>query len=71
VAAAFDVVGIDDWQNYVQTDESQVRPTEIRRLVGSTRKAQRVLGWLPATDFQTLVRLMVEAELGRLSTELR
>lgn len=63
MVAAFDVVGIGDWQNYVKTDETQVRPTEIRRLVGSTKKAQRVLGWLPTTDFQTLVRIMVEAEL--------
>lgn len=67
MVAAFERIGISDWHNYVKTDESYVRPTEIRRLVGSTKKAQRVLGWLPSTDFQTLVRIMVDTELELLA----
>jgi GDPmannose 4,6-dehydratase len=63
VVLAFQAIGEDDWTQFVTCEEDLVRPTEIRRLVGDSTKARRILGWVPTTDFQSLVRLMVEAEL--------
>ena len=34
---------------------------------GDPSKAQRVLGWKPKTSFEQLIRLMVDADLERLS----
>jgi GDPmannose 4,6-dehydratase len=56
-----------DWRLYVKTDPRYMRPTEVDALRGDPSKAKQVLGWEPETDFSTLVREMVEAELARLN----
>jgi GDPmannose 4,6-dehydratase len=66
VELAFGCVGLD-WQKYVVIDPALIRPAEVDLLVGDPSKARRVLGWKPEVDFNALVRLMVEADLQRLS----
>jgi GDPmannose 4,6-dehydratase len=44
------------------------RPAEVDFLQGSSAKAERVLGWRSATQLSELCRLMVEADLQRVST---
>ena len=39
------------------------RPAEVDLLVGDPSKAERELGWAPATNFEQLIRLMVDADL--------
>ncbi|MCD4706362.1 MAG: GDP-mannose 4,6-dehydratase [Candidatus Sabulitectum sp.] len=56
-----------DWHDYVVTDPRYMRPTEVDALRGDSAKARKVLGWKPETDFASLVREMVEAELARLN----
>ena len=60
---AFASVGLN-WQDYVEIDPQQIRPTEAGLLVGDASKAKRVLGWEPKVRFQELVRVMVEAEMN-------
>jgi GDPmannose 4,6-dehydratase len=36
-------------------------------LVGDSSKARKSLGWEPVVDFTSLVRMMVDADLARLS----
>ena len=67
VEIAFDQAGLGDWRQYVETDESLVRPAEVDLLIGDRSKAERVLGWAPKTDFEQLIRLMVDADLQLLS----
>jgi GDPmannose 4,6-dehydratase len=43
------------------------RPAEVEFLQGSAAKAERVLGWRPATQLSELCRLMVEADVQRVS----
>ena len=62
VEVAFDLVGLD-WQQYVEIDPRYFRPTEVDELLGDPSKAKRELGWEPATAFDDLVRLMLEADL--------
>ena len=65
VKKAFAVVGIKDWQKYVQTSEEFLRPAEVERLVADPTKARKVLGWKPEVSFKELVKMMVEADLER------
>jgi GDPmannose 4,6-dehydratase len=66
VGLAFGHVGLD-WNEYVHIDESLRRgPAELHDLVGDASKARERLGWRPTVDFESLVRLLVEADLERL-----
>ena len=62
VEIAFDRVGVP-WEDHVEIDDSLKRPAEVDLLVGDYSKAERRLGWRPETDFEALIRLMVDADL--------
>ena len=64
--AAFDVVGISNWEKYVKQDPRFMRPAEVDVLRGDASKAKYELGWTPKTDFQKLVKNMVESDLALL-----
>ncbi len=65
VVHAFAHVGLD-WEQYVKIDPAFIRPAEVDLLLGDPSKAERVLGWKPQTDFESLVQMMVDADLARL-----
>jgi GDPmannose 4,6-dehydratase len=60
---AFDEAGLGDFEQYVTIDPAFVRPAEVDHLIGSPAKAERDLGWKPATSFDELIRLMTRADL--------
>ena len=62
--AAFDVIGVSDWDRYVETDPAFFRPAEVDLLIGDSTKAHDKLGWKPKVDFPSLVRMMVESDLA-------
>lgn len=66
LAEAFGYLDLD-WHDFVKTDPRYMRPTEVDALCGDSSRARRVLGWKPETDFCSLVREMVDAEMERLS----
>lgn len=61
---AFTHVGLN-WHDYVEIDPRYFRPAEVDLLIGDYSKAQRQLGWAPKVGFEDLVRIMVDADLGR------
>jgi len=65
VEAAFSYVGLD-WRRYVEINARYFRPTEVDVLVGDAGKAKGMLGWEPKVTFESLVRLMVEADMEAL-----
>jgi GDPmannose 4,6-dehydratase len=65
VTIAFDHVGLDP-DEYVVIDPELARPAEVDSLIADSTKAKRELGWEPATSFEQLIRLMVDADLERL-----
>lgn len=66
VEIAFGYVGLD-WQKYVVSDESLVRPAEVDLLIGNADKARNVLGWAPEVSFQQMIEQMVDTDMARLA----
>jgi GDPmannose 4,6-dehydratase len=64
---AFDQAGIP-WEGRVRIDDTLKRPAEVDLLVGDYSKAERRFGWRPETDFEQLIRLMVDADLKLLQS---
>lgn len=62
---AFEHVGLraDD---HVVIDPNFFRPAEVDVLLGNPAKARTKLGWQPKTDLETLIRMMVDADMRRL-----
>ncbi|MFH1186735.1 MAG: GDP-mannose 4,6-dehydratase [Candidatus Levyibacteriota bacterium] len=64
VEAAFEIVGIKDWEKHVISDSPHhMRPAEVDYLIGDYGKAKKELGWEPKTSFKELVKMMVKADL--------
>lgn len=64
---AFRYVGINDWKKYVKIDPRFNRPAELFTLQGKSDKARKQLGWKPKVKFEQLVKMMVDADIERLS----
>ncbi len=65
VDLAFAHAGLE-YEKYVKTDPSLVRPAEVDLLLADPSKVTRALGWKPQVTFERLVRMMVDADLKRL-----
>lgn len=66
VELAFAHVGLS-WRDHVVIDDRFKRPAEVDLLIGDASKAGRMLGWKPEVSFEDLVRIMVDADMERLS----
>ena len=63
IQTAFEVVGIKNWDKYVDVDKAFLRPADVENLVADASKAKKILGWKPQITFKELVKIMVEADL--------
>jgi GDPmannose 4,6-dehydratase len=66
VEVAFGHAGLE-WQKYVRTDPALLRPAEVDHLIGDASKARRAFGWQPNVTFESLIQMMVDEDLRRLS----
>jgi len=66
VECAFGYAGLD-WRKHVRIDPAFRRPAEVDHLIGDASKARRKLRWEPVVAFETLITMMVDADLARLS----
>ena len=66
---AFNHIGILEWSAYVKQDEKFMRPAEVDVLRGDSTKAFNKLGWKPKTNFEELVKKMVDNDLKLLKNE--
>jgi GDPmannose 4,6-dehydratase len=70
VELAFEHAGLD-WRRHVTLDPALIRPAEVDTLIGDPAKARATLGWRPNVSFGELVRMMVDADLHRLTPTAR
>lgn len=61
---AFGYVGLD-YRDFVIIDEQFYRPAEVDVLLGDPAKAKEKLGWEATTDLDSLIKMMVDADLER------
>jgi GDPmannose 4,6-dehydratase len=66
VSVAFQHVGLD-WRTHVVVDPQFLRPAEVDLLTADPSRIRTELGWKPDVSFEDLVRMMVDADLGRLA----
>ena len=52
-------------------DPKFYRPAEVDLLLGNPAKAKAKLGWEAKTSLETLITMMVDADLKRVERELR
>jgi GDPmannose 4,6-dehydratase len=53
----------------IEVDPRYYRPTEVDLLIGDPSKAHRKLGWRHKTEFEALIREMIDADLEVIRTE--
>jgi GDPmannose 4,6-dehydratase len=61
---AFAYVGLN-FADYVVTDPRFYRPAEVDVLIGNPSKAKARLGWTAKTSLESLIQMMVDADLAR------
>jgi GDPmannose 4,6-dehydratase len=59
-----------DWQDFVKTDESLLRPAEVDHLLADSCKASAKLHWNPKVSFSELIGMMVDHDIYRLGKGL-
>jgi GDPmannose 4,6-dehydratase len=64
---AFAHVGLD-YEQYVVIDPAFYRPAEVDILLGNPAKAKARLGWNANTDLETMISMMVDADLERVES---
>lgn len=66
VEKAFSAVDLN-WREYVKKDPRFIRPAEVDLLIGDPAKAKKNLGWEPEVSFESMIDMMVKADIERLS----
>jgi GDPmannose 4,6-dehydratase len=67
---AFGHAGLD-YEKFVRTADSLLRPAEVDILLGDASKAREKLGWEPSITLEVLLAEMVEADLARYRAKLK
>ena len=63
----FHIAGLGDPMKYVEIDPRLYRPHEVPYLLGDSSKAQKILGWKPNTDIDSLAELMYTSDYEAVS----
>ncbi|HPT27739.1 MAG TPA: GDP-mannose 4,6-dehydratase, partial [Bryobacteraceae bacterium] len=66
---AFRHAGLD-YRDHVKADQTFFRPSEVDILRGDSSRARKALNWHPETNFEDLVREMVEADCRALNVKI-
>jgi GDPmannose 4,6-dehydratase len=63
---AFAHVGLD-YEGHLVIDPAFYRPAEVDVLLGNPAKAKAKLGWSASTDLETMIAMMVDADMERVA----
>jgi len=61
--AAFECIGITEWETFVKQDPRFLRPAEVDHLIGDASKAHSDLDWHPRVSFAQMVERMVTNDI--------
>lgn len=64
---AFRLVGLN-YKDFIRQDPRFVRPSDVVYLKGDSTKAKTYLGWKSETNFEQLIKMMVEYDIKKLKT---
>jgi GDPmannose 4,6-dehydratase len=65
---AFSYVGLN-YEDHVVIDPKFYRPSEVDVSMGDSSKARDKLGWVAKTDLESLITMMVDSDMDRISKE--
>ncbi len=63
LAKAFEVAGLESWEEYVSINDKLKRPSEVPFLKGDSSSIREELGWEPTINFNELVKRMVDHDI--------
>jgi GDPmannose 4,6-dehydratase len=69
ISTAFNVVGINDWDQYISIDESLIRQEKTTKIFGDNTKLTSI-GWIPKFTFNDMINELVSYEIKKLNNEL-
>jgi GDPmannose 4,6-dehydratase len=69
ISTAFDVVGINDWDQYISIDKSLIRQEKTIKIVGDNTKLTSI-GWIPKFTFNDMINELVSYEIKKLNNKL-
>ena len=58
--------GLDNWEKYVQIDNSLKRQNDYLKKIGDSSKATRFLKWKPTMTFPKLIQMMIKYDIAQL-----
>jgi GDPmannose 4,6-dehydratase len=64
--ASFGALGLD-YRDHIETEDRYLRPTEVDALIADPSKSKLKLNWSATTHWQELAKIMVNADLEKLS----
>lgn len=56
VASMFNIIGVNNWSDYVYIDKELFRPAEVDYLCGDATKAREILNWRPQISLDKMCR---------------
>jgi len=62
--ASFSALDLD-YNEFVETEERYIRPTEVDALIGDASKIEKLLGWKAKTHWRELAGIMVASDLEK------
>jgi GDPmannose 4,6-dehydratase len=69
VEIMFEIANIGNWKDYIDFDQSLLRPAEVPFLLGNPGKAEKIIGWTPDTRIEKLFEDMYQNDLNILKSK--
>ena len=69
VEIMFEIANIGNWKDYIDFDQSLLRPAEVPFLLGNPKKAEKIMGWTPDIRIEKLFEDMYQNDLNILKSK--
>lgn len=66
LSISFNLIGINNYQQYLEISTQEVRSIDPANLVGDSTKAHHALGWQPKVNLEEVMHIMISSDIERL-----